>query len=364
MLKINLLPPYIYEGAKRRNVMILWGVVLAAVIGGCVFAQVQAMNRANEIKAQTDDIRDEASLAKETQSRADRIRGENQATKAKTDFIASAQEHNGTKYQGAFNNVRDFTISRVLYSSMVPGQGGGSISMVAYAPSLADVGHYLLAMEQNPEVTNVAININSIPGFPQAPVAGGGQQQAAGFGRPGGMSPYGGSMGGPAMGPYGGMSGPGMAPGMMSGPGGGGGAMGSGGMAMMMMRGAMGGAMGPAGIGGTQQQTATPRPPGAAGHDFTITLTLAKPIPGAPTYPPSGTAGGAAPAPAVGGFGGGASPYGGGGAAPSFGGGMGTGAAPYQYPGGGMGGAAAAGPGGSSAGMSSAMGGGGRKDQE
>ena len=68
MLRINLLPPYIYEGNKRRNVTILWLVILAAVVGGMVFAKLQIDAATEARRQETESLLPNADLADRTQS--------------------------------------------------------------------------------------------------------------------------------------------------------------------------------------------------------------------------------------------------------------------------------------------------------
>lgn len=294
MLRINLLPPYIYEGAKRRNAIVLWSVIVLLVIGGAVFGKVQLDKKAQQIKNDTAALQPQQAEAKQTQAKADAINTEIASLKAKADFVRDALRYDTDTYPSLFNNVRDYTISRVLYSSVIP--ANQTVTCSAYAPSLADVGHYLLAMERNPKITNVSIALNTIPSFPVTPAA----SSQASTGMTGPMA----GMEGPGMG--GSMMGSAPLMGGMAGMGGSmmGGMPGMGGSMMGGMAG-MGGRM--AGFGGGGQQTAsTPRLPGGIGHDFTATLTLVNPVPAAPVYPPAGGAGQAA-----GGFGGMMGPMGG-----------------------------------------------------
>src|ERR1044071_6445160 len=285
MLRINLLPPYIYEGAKRRNVYVLWVVLLLTAIGGLVFWKIQLGNEADRIARDTDALKPAQTEAKSTQSKADAIVASNAALKTKAVFVQNAKKYNTEVYQPLLGSIGNYTITRVLYSSMVP--SGQTVNLAAYAPSLADVGHYFMAMEKNPNVTNVSIAMNSIPDFPgtEAPTA----QQQIGFNMGGlGQAPGGAVMGAPRMG-GGGASGPSD---MMMGMGG------------QQSRRRGGGAVG-GGFGGGQQQVAQADRP-AGGHDFTVTLTLDQKVAiGAPpTYGSAGgQTGGAGGAPVMGGGG-------------------------------------------------------------
>lgn len=300
MLRINLLPPYIYEGAKRRNVTILWAVVLAAVVGGFIYWKVQLDAEANRLIAERQQQEPIMQEAQRTQQKANELETQNAAIKAKWQFVKSANEFVSTAYPSVFDNVRNYTLRGVLYDSVVP--AGQTVSISAYAPSLATVGHYMMAMERNPNISNVSIAMNSIPGF-------GGDQAAQNRGAAGPAGFFGGGASGPPGAPSAaGMAAPGagggpnaamMAQMMSAGGGGGGGAGISGSQAAAMMMGGGRGMGAPAGGGGMArppaprpggQQTGV-RPPSGTGHDFSVTLTLLQPIPPAPSYPAGGGGG-------------------------------------------------------------------------
>ncbi len=179
MLRINLLPPYIYDAAKRRNVMIIWAVVVVAVVAGFLFARVQLDAQARDIEAKTQAETADANQADKYKSDAAALDQQNAALKQRVEFVEGARKHVTGTYPPLLRNVRDWTIRRVVYSSVAP--GGNAVNISAYAPSLGDVGHYLMAMQNNPKISLVNITMNSIPAFPR------GATQQAGTGMFGGM---------------------------------------------------------------------------------------------------------------------------------------------------------------------------------
>jgi Tfp pilus assembly protein PilN len=178
MLKINLLPPYIYEGNKRRNVALLWALILAAVVGACVFSKLRIDAETEARRQETEALRPNADEADRLAREATDIQSQNAGLKAKRDFVTASNEHISQTYPPLFDNVRNWTIDRVLYRSVVP--QGQAVAISAHAPSLSRVGHYMLAMERNPNITGLSIAMNSVPGFgPNGPIRG---QQQGGFG--------------------------------------------------------------------------------------------------------------------------------------------------------------------------------------
>lgn len=183
MLKINLLPPYIYEGAHRRNAIILWSVAVVAVVGCFLFWKITLDGQAQDWKSKTDRIQGDATRATSLKNEAARIRQESAAIQGKRDFVESARKYNSTTYPPVFNNIRDYTIRQVVYSSLQP--SGNTVTLEAYAPTLAKVGHYMMWMEHDPAISNVSVAIGSIPGFPFHGTAQA-QQLASGIRSPGG----------------------------------------------------------------------------------------------------------------------------------------------------------------------------------
>lgn len=274
MLRINLLPPYIYDRSKRRNVTVLWVVILLAVIGGFVFAKVALDKKAADIAANTEREKPDQLAKQKAEQDATKIEGDNAALKAKTDFVKSTRTYVTDTYPPLFFNVRDYTIRPVVYSYLTP--NGSQVDLGAYAPTLADVGHYVMAMQNNPNISRVDIGISSVPGFPVSDYARSQQAQGGGLG-----GAY-----GPPMGPGGPMAG---IRGRSMGPAGMGG-MGPGNPMAAQYAGRGGGVSGsPYGMGGGGGGAAAntgniASPPNGGGHTFSVTLSLVKPIPPAPAY--------------------------------------------------------------------------------
>lgn len=245
MLKINLLPPYIFEPAKRRRVTAVWIVLFVAVIGACLAWKSQIDAQVNEVKQQTEAERPKMVEKQQKEQEAKKINDESAVVRGKRDFVKSARDYTLKTYPTLVYNVRDYTLQSVVYSSLQ--SGGQSVTMSAFAPSLAKVGHYVMWMEHNPNISNVSVAINSLYGFPlqrgQSRQQGFGSQQQVASTRPPGHDfvvtltlsqplpagpTYGGIGAGPPQGGGRGFGGGGMPPGGYLGPPSG--MMGSGGM--------------------------------------------------------------------------------------------------------------------------------------
>jgi Tfp pilus assembly protein PilN len=182
MLRINLLPPYIYEGSKRRNVTIVWVVILLAVIAGFVFGKVQIDGQTAALVAEKESLTPNADKADRLQAQANSINSESAAIREKRDFVKNARLHNSNTYPPVVYNIRDYTMKGVLYSSLQP--QGETVTLDAYAGSLSQVGHYLMWMEHNPNISRVSVGLNGLPSFP-VPPGFNGQPQGAGARPPG-----------------------------------------------------------------------------------------------------------------------------------------------------------------------------------
>src|SRR5947209_7847687 len=123
MLKINLLPPYIYEGKTRKTWVAAWVVAVAAVVGGMLFWQSKLNAQVLEINSKKDAISAKATEADNLKTQADKINAESAGIRAKNDFVKGAIAHNTTAYPTVYNNVAEYTLNRVVLSAVSPNQG-------------------------------------------------------------------------------------------------------------------------------------------------------------------------------------------------------------------------------------------------
>lgn len=256
MLKINLLPPYIYE-RKQIRVAIVGAVILFAVVtAGMLFWSATVTKQKNDLQAKVTELEDHQKRVE--QIAADRLAEEAKIPiyNTKVQYIKGIMAYN-VEAPRLYEDLAKYTYNKIVYSSV--GVNGSTLTISAHAKSVGDCGRYLLNMYRAQHLFS-AVSISGVPGWPAGK----------------GGSAGGGMMGGGMMG--GGMSGmPGM-PGM---PGMGGGMPG------------MGGGM-PGMGGGASAQATDP----TKGFDFTVTCTLVKPI----TPPTYGGGGGAASASPMGGM--------------------------------------------------------------
>lgn len=258
MIKINLLPPNIYEARTIKRLVALFAVILVLIVFAGVSYTAKLKKDTEAKKAEADMAESLTKQAQQYESQAQSIRSGIAPIQQKVEFFKAVQSYN-EQYPKLYEELTKFTYAKVIYSQLTP--SGSALQIQAFAPSLSDVGRYLLNLYKATHVfTSVAIS--AVPGYPQE----GGQ---AGSGQPGmGMPPpppglmTGGTMGLPPM--PGGL--PGSSPQAMPSTGG-------------------------TGYGGLEAITSgvTRAAERRKGFSFTVTCTLKTPI--TPPAPPGGGGG-------------------------------------------------------------------------
>ena len=164
MIKINLLPKTINEKRAVRQVAILFGILLVAVIvAGFTFtmkvrADVKAMEeKADAAKAWRDRV-------ERVQAEASRIRKSIDPIKQKTDFINAVLDYN-QKFPKLYEEIAKWSYEKVSYTSWQC--TGVQVQMQARVKTLDDLGRYLLNMYRATDLFT-SVSISGIPGYPRA----------------------------------------------------------------------------------------------------------------------------------------------------------------------------------------------------
>ncbi|MHB0912435.1 MAG: PilN domain-containing protein [Armatimonadota bacterium] len=258
MLKINLLPAYIYERRRVRAAMVGFGVLAAALLVLMIAWSMQLHARSGQLARDLTDMEAKATQVQKIKSDAEAEKAKIPPIEARNKFIEAVMEYN-KQVPALYEELAKYTYSRIVYQSVQV--SGSSLTVQAHARSVGDCGRYLLNMYRARHLFS-SVSISSVPGWP----SGGGSGGAAGA--PGGPMP-GGAPGGvpPGVRTAMGMPGPG-APGAPPMPGG----------------------PGMPGMAGPQASSGSSEP----GFDFTVTCALVKPIV-APSYATGSTATAGAP---------------------------------------------------------------------
>ncbi len=144
MIKINLLPPNLYEGKVIRNIGIAFGVFALVIAGGMIYWN-------GTITAKTATIAEQATYAEQLSKQADGIKSEATSMRSgiapitdKVKFFDAVKVHNES-FGELYSEVARFTYTKVRYSQVTLNPDG-SLALQASAPSIGDIGRYLLNM--------------------------------------------------------------------------------------------------------------------------------------------------------------------------------------------------------------------------
>jgi len=219
VLKINLLPAYVYERRRVRKAAIGFSLLFVAVVFGMLAWWAVLNSKQKGLQAQVTDMemkaQEVARLEQEAQAEESRM----PVIQAKVAFIEGLKEYN-LQIPKLYEELAKYTYSRVLYRSVQP--SGSQLTIEAHARTLGDCGRYLMNLYRATHLFS-SVAISGVPGWPSG--GGGGvselpsgfsfqvtcalvQQIApptyggAGAGTPGGGMPAGGAPGaGPPPGP-------------------------------------------------------------------------------------------------------------------------------------------------------------------
>ena len=267
MLRINLLPPYIADGQKKKKVIAGWTVGVIAVVALLILKLVSANAELSAAKTREDTAK---TYQAEYQTVDGQIKKENDKvakTKEKQDFIADAQKYNSA-WPGMLESVRDVTSNQILLKSLsIDAAQHKTINLTGFSQNEMNIVRWWMYLRSHKEKFETV--------FFNLPPHGFGGTSGVGAGNAGAFG--GGGMG--RAGKFGGMPG-----GMMGGmPGG-----------MMGMKG-MGGGGGFGGGGGAAGDVGQGILEGKQGINFTAMLVLKDPMNGgvaAPSWPPVAAGGG------------------------------------------------------------------------
>ncbi|MDE2126696.1 MAG: hypothetical protein KGJ62_08905 [Armatimonadetes bacterium] len=282
MLRVNLLPPYIYDKQKKGKVAVVWGVALALLVVGFVLWLSSVQAALNSATDEDNTAKNYQNTYNDLNTQIAAVQTAIAATQARQTFVANAATYNEA-WPDLFSHVRDLISSNVVLYQMQLAGDRQTITFSGFAPSEKALVQWWQQLRTHTDVIQqVSLSLPPHPFVPNGGVAGNNAPLGAQGGAPPGFTIQ---------------------------------------QKMQAMSGAAGSLMGggptqargTAG-GGSQASANTAVLDGRSGLNFTGDIVLVKPFVGgasAPTWPPSGGGGG-------GGAGGGA--FGGGkGAGPSAG---------------------------------------------
>jgi len=193
-IKINLLPPGIYEKKIVRNIAILFAVLAMAIAGAGVGYRLKLGKDIAVMTAQADEVERKKAIVDDIKKKAADERAKIQPMKDKIAFIEAVYNYN-EKWPALYEELARYTYGKVVYHSVTPTQDG--LEIVATIPSIGDVGRFLLNMYRASHIFS-SVAISGLPGYPPGGGAGAGSSELAappayraeGGPLPTGVSPY------------------------------------------------------------------------------------------------------------------------------------------------------------------------------
>jgi hypothetical protein len=280
MLRINLLPPYIYDKQKK----IKWVVGSVAIFAATLIGLLAWGNSINKVLDEETVKKDEAhkqlDLFNDASQKIKAEEAKQADTKKKKDFVETSQQYNES-WPTTFLAMRDLTSKNILLKSLTVNSDRQTLAFTGWARDEGLIVRWWMDLKNSGLFSSVFFNLPPHPHEPSAPVttASSGPIGGGGFGDTGAGS--GGGFGGNR-------SSGGLTPASVGQNITGGGA-GSGG--------GFGGKGGPVGVGGAgggggSSDSGPEVIEGRPGIRFTATATLVKPLPGGATVPTWGSGGG------------------------------------------------------------------------
>lgn len=168
MLRINLLPPSIYERRKVRQTAILFGLIFVMAFGGMMAWWYMLGKKEAQLKSDLVIMnqRKDQVLALEGTIKAEESKIP--PIKDRMDYFNAVMAYN-VKFPALYEELAKYTYERVLYRSIEP--ANNQLTIQAHAKSLGDCGRYLLNIYRARHLFS-DVKISSIPGYPSNPAAG------------------------------------------------------------------------------------------------------------------------------------------------------------------------------------------------
>lgn len=162
MLKLNLLPPNIYEPRKKRIWFAVFVVVWIALAAGLIAWQLSLVSQKSQ---KADELQQQEAIVKQV----DQTEQEAQSTRAMVApllaraYLADEIFRYNKQYPNLYRQVRRWTISAVRYGNMGVAQGM-TLQAQAVTRDLDEMARYLQIMLQCPLFTGVSISWSAAGG--------------------------------------------------------------------------------------------------------------------------------------------------------------------------------------------------------
>jgi hypothetical protein len=161
VLKINLLPKYIYERRKVYRLASIFGVVFIAIVFGMFAWWFMLGNKEIILTGQVDEMELKTSILNDLQKQVDSEKAKLPPVESKVKFMEDLMAYN-VKVPQLYEELAKYTYARILYKSVTP--AGSNLTIQAHAGSLADCGRYLMNMYRATHIFN-SVTISAVPGW-------------------------------------------------------------------------------------------------------------------------------------------------------------------------------------------------------
>lgn len=142
MIKINLLPPNLFEGKIIRNIAIGFGVLALVVAGGMLFWNSTIVKHTQQVQTEADRFKQLTEQANQIKSEADAMRAGIAPITQKVKFFQDVAQHN-LSYLEVYHEIGRYTYKRVVYNG-VSLSDDGAVKLDVAAPSMSDIARYML----------------------------------------------------------------------------------------------------------------------------------------------------------------------------------------------------------------------------
>jgi Tfp pilus assembly protein PilN len=168
MIKINLLPPYVFERQVVRRLMLIFAAALVFIVIAGVGLRTQRSSALASLQQELLDTQRIETQVKANQAEATAQRAKIGPITAKVKFIDDVMAYN-EKAPALYEQLTRFTYEKVRYRQIT--LTDTQMEIEAYAPSLSDAGRYLLNLYRATDLFS-QVTMSSVPGY--APGEGGG----------------------------------------------------------------------------------------------------------------------------------------------------------------------------------------------
>lgn len=169
MLKINLLPKYIFDKRKVRQTAVVFVVLFVGVVAGMVAWHLSLAAKERDLRMQVADMQQKADEVKAIEAQATAEEQRLPVIQGKVSFIESVMQYN-LEYPKLYEELSKYTYNRIMYISVDP--SGGQLKVGAHARSIGDCGRYLLNMYRASHIFS-SVGIDAVPGWPSQSTTGG-----------------------------------------------------------------------------------------------------------------------------------------------------------------------------------------------